>query len=399
MPQKVMCEEAQDSFLLQYEKKKMQECANTLQNLASAFLIEEKEEDEEKERQNLFLRRRLQESRVLAADHLKEMATMMQKAAQEKIQIVRFSPKQIKQMIKALQPEGLILEDFYILEKENGRKEVIIRIYQNNFQRKNQFYSTEEIASFLSVLLNLRLVPSLKTPFFITDDPQNFCFEEDTKYMVLTGYAKSVKEGEKISGDNYSFFETEEKKFYGVLSDGMGSGERASIESEAVLEMAERYLDGGFSTGLTAKMINDFILAGGEGKNMSTLDICSIDLYTGESEFLKAGAAYGLLKRDGYVEKIPSISLPLGLFYDLEMNRYQKKLLDGDYIFLFSDGILENFSGEEGEEFFKEIIAEIPYRRPSEMAGHIMKHAIAASRGRIRDDMTVLVMGIWENME
>lgn len=399
MPQKVMCEEAQDSFLLQYEKKKMQECANTLQNLASAFLIEEKEEEEEKERQNLFLRRRLQESRVLAADHLKEMAAMMQKAAQEKIQIVRFSPKQIKQMIKALQPEGLILEDFYILEKENGRKEVIIRIYQNNFQRKNQFYSTEEIASFLSVLLNLRLVPSLKTPFFITDEPQNFCFEEDTKYMVLTGYAKSVKEGEKISGDNYSFFETEEKKFYGVLSDGMGSGERASIESEAVLEMAERYLDGGFSTGLTAKMINDFILAGGEGKNMSTLDICSIDLYTGESEFLKVGAAYGLLKRDGYVEKIPSISLPLGLFYDLEMNRYQKKLLDGDYIFLFSDGILENFSGEEGEEFFKEIIAEIPYRRPSEMAGHIMKHAIAASRGRIRDDMTVLVMGIWENME
>ena len=394
-----MCEEAQDSFLLQYEKKKMQECANTLQNLASAFLIEEKEEEEEKERQNLFLRRRLQESRVLAADHLKEMAAMMQKAAQEKIQIVRFSPKQIKQMIKALQPEGLILEDFYILEKENGRKEVIIRIYQNNFQRKNQFYSTEEIASFLSVLLNLRLVPSLKTPFFITDEPQNFCFEEDTKYMVLTGYAKSVKEGEKISGDNYSFFETEEKKFYGVLSDGMGSGERASIESEAVLEMAERYLDGGFSTGLTAKMINDFILAGGEGKNMSTLDICSIDLYSGESEFLKVGAAYGLLKRDGYVEKIPSISLPLGLFYDLEMNRYQKKLLDGDYIFLFSDGILENFSGEEGEEFFKEIIAEIPYRRPSEMAGHIMKHAIAASRGRIRDDMTVLVMGIWENME
>ena len=399
MPQKVMCEEAQDSFLLQYEKKKMQECANTLQNLASAFLIEEKEEEEEKERQNLFLRRRLQESRVLAADHLKEMAAMMQKAAQEKIQIVRFSPKQIKQMIKALQPEGLILEDFYILEKENGRKEVIIRIYQNNFQRKNQFYSTEEIASFLSVLLNLRLVPSLKTPFFITDEPQNFCFEEDTKYMVLTGYAKSVKEGEKISGDNYSFFETEEKKFYGVLSDGMGSGERASVESEAVLEMAERYLDGGFSTGLTAKMINDFILAGGEGKNMSTLDICSIDLYTGESEFLKVGAAYGLLKRDGYVEKIPSISLPLGLFYDLEMNRYQKKLLEGDYIFLFSDGILENFSGEEGEEFFKEIIAEIPYRRPSEMAGHIMKHAIAASRGRIRDDMTVLVMGIWENME
>ena len=33
------------------------------------------------------------------------------------------------------------------------------------------------------------------------------------------------------------------------------------------------------------------------------------------------------------------------------------------------------------------------------LAGHIMKQAIALSKGRIRDDMTVLVMGIWENME
>ena len=47
----------------------------------------------------------------------------------------------------------------------------------------------------------------------------------------------------------------------------------------------------------------------------------------------------------------------------------------------------------------KEIIAQIPYRRPTEMAGHIMKHAISASGGKIKDDMTVLVMGIWENME
>ena len=102
MLQKLMREETQDSFLLQYEKKKMQECADTLYNLAAAFLIEEKEEGEQ-ERQTLFLRRRLQESRTLAADHLKEMAVMMQKAAQEKIQIIHPSRKQIKQMARALQ--------------------------------------------------------------------------------------------------------------------------------------------------------------------------------------------------------------------------------------------------------------------------------------------------------
>ena len=399
MMQKTMREEAQDSFLLQYEKQKIQQCAGALHNLASAFLIEEKKEEAEENRENLFFKRRLQESRNLVADHLKEMAKMMQKMAEEKIQVVRLGERKEKQMAKALFSEGLILEDFYMLQKENGRKEAVIRVYQNSVVSKNKFYSAEEMAAFLSVLLSLRLVPSLKTPFFITDKPENFCFEEETGYMVLTGYAKSVKEGEKISGDNYTFFESGEKKFLGVLSDGMGSGEKASRDSEAILEMAEKYLDEGFSSTLTAKMINDSILAGGEEKNMSTLDICSIDLHTAEAEFLKVGAAYGFLKRDSYVEKIPSMSLPLGIFYDLKMNHYKKQLLDGDYIFLFSDGILDNFPGEEGEEFLKETVAQIPYRRPTEMAGHIMKHAILASKGKIKDDMTVLVMGIWENKE
>ena len=395
--EKNIYKEAEASVLLQYEKKKLQDCAGTLHNLASAFLIEEKEDTKDGDRQNLFLKRRLKESRVLMADHLKEIAAIIQKSAEEKIKIIRLGEKKEKQIAKMLFLEGLILEDFYLLEKENGRKEVVVRLYQNRLPGKNKYYSTEDVAAFLSVLLSLRLSASAGTPYFILDKPENFCFEEDAGYMVLTGYAKTIKEEEKISGDNYTFFESDEKKFFAVLSDGMGSGEKAWEDSEAVVEMSERFLSGGFSAGLTVKMINDTILAGGEGRNMSTLDMCSIDLYTGESEFLKVGAAYGLLKRDGHVEKIPSISLPLGVFYDLEMNRYEKKLLDGDYVFLFSDGVLEPFNSEEGEVFLKEIVAQIPYRRPSEMAGHIMKHAISASGGRIKDDMTILVIGIWEN--
>ena len=398
---KMIDREQEFSFWLQYEKKKMQECAGTLHNLASAFMTDEKIEDvsEDKERQNLFLKRRLKENRNLVADHLKEMASIMEKSAKEKIKMIRLSEKKEKQMTKMLYQEGLILEDFFILEKENGPKEVVVRMYHNKLHRKNKFYSTEEVASFLSVILNMRLIPTIKTSFFITDKAENFRFEEDAGYMILTGFAKTVKEGESVSGDSYAFLETDEKKFYAILSDGMGSGEKAEKDSEVILELAERFLDGGFSTRLTAKMINDVILVGGEGKNMSTLDVCCIDLYTAKTDFLKAGAAYSLLKRDEYVEKIPSLSLPLGIFYEMEMNQYQKQLLDGDYIFLFSDGILDSFSGEEGEELLKEIVANIPYRRPSEMAGYIMKHAISAFGGRVKDDMTVLVMGIWENRE
>ena len=390
-----MQKEAQDCFLLQYEKRKMQECAGTLHNMAAVFLLEQ--EENEVDREKFFDKKRLQESRMIVANHLKEMAEIMEKAASEITRIVRLGEKKEKQIAKAFLMEGLVLEDFYILEKESHRKEVIIRAYQNSMVIKNKICSVEDIGTFLSVLLNLRLVPSLRTPYFITEKSENFCFEEDTKYMVLTGYAKSVKEGEKISGDTYTFFESQERKFIGVLSDGMGSGEKAAKDSEMVLDMAERFLESGFSLELTAKMVNDTILLGTEEKNMSTLDMCSIDLYTGEAEFFKVGAAYGLLKRDGYVEKIPSASLPLGIFSDLQNNYLKKQLLEGDYIFLFSDGVLEHFSDEKGEEFLKEIVAQISYRRPTEMAAHIMRHAISMAKGRIRDDMTILVLGIWEN--
>lgn len=386
----------ESTFWMRYEKRKMKECVNTLHNLASAFLIEENQE-EEKDRYRLFLKRRLKENRILVADHLKEIANIIDSVAEEEFVVEILPPKQEKQLVKLLLMEGITLEDISILEKENGRKEILLRMYQSHLPKNKNYYTVEEIGEFLSVFFNKRLVPGSNTPFFLADVSENYCFEEEASYTVLTGYSKVTKTGEKVSGDNYLFFESNEKKFYSALSDGMGSGEKASADSEEVIEMAERFLEGGCSEILTAKMINNALLAKGDGRNMSTLDMCSIDLYTARAEFLKVGATYSLLKRDGYVEKIPSISLPLGVFYEIEMNQHKKQLLDGDYIFMFSDGILDHFPGEEGEALLKEIIKEMPYKRPNEMASHIMKMAIMASQGAVKDDTTILVMGVWEN--
>lgn len=396
---KTLYKEENSFCLLKYEKEKMKECAETLQNFAGAFSVEEKEEEKEGDRQSLFFKRRLKENRNLMADYLKEMAKIMQEMAEEKITIIRLGEKKEKQIAKMLLAEGLILEDIYWLEKGEHRKEAVVRLYQTNTYGRRQFYSTEEVGAFLSVLLNVRLVPAFQTPFFVMDKPEEFRFEEDARYMVLTGFAKAVKEGEKVSGDNFSFFETVDKSAYGILSDGMGSGEKACEDSEKVLEMAEKFIEAGFSKELTAQMINDTLIVSGEGKNMSTLDMCSIDLYTAQAVFLKVGAACSFLKRDSFVEKIPSVSLPLGVFHTLEMNVIKKQLLDGDYIFLFSDGVLDGFLEEDKEEFFQELIMQIPYKRPTEMAGYLMKQAILAGKGKIRDDMTVLVLGIWENSQ
>ena len=389
--------EGESSYLLEYEKKKIKECAGSLQSLASVFVWDEKEEGVITDRQNFLWRKRLKENRAVLSDNLKEMANIMKKTADERIRIIRLGERKEKQIKRMFLAEGLILEDVYLLERGNGRKEAVARVYQNSIYKKKKLYSSEEVADFLSVFLNLHLVPSAQTVYFVMDNPKNMYFEEEPKYMVLTGFAKATKEGEQISGDNYSFFETQGGEFYALLSDGMGSGEKACRDSEIVVELAERFLDTGFSRELTVQMINDALIVGGEEKNMSTLDLCSINLHTGEAEFMKTGAAVTLLKRDSYVEKIPSLSLPLGVFRELETHKENKKLMDGDYIFLFSDGVADSFHSMEGEEFLKKLTEDIPYRRPSEMAAYLMKYAIQAAQGHIRDDMTVLVIGIWEN--
>ena len=161
--------------------------------------------------------------------------------------------------------------------------------------------------------------------------------------------------------------------------------------------MAEKLMDAGFSIEMTVQMINDALLAGAENMNMSTLDLCGVDLYEGMATFAKIGSACTYIKSGDKVEKLSSSTLPLGIFHKQDVELIQREIKDGDYIVMLSDGIMDCIVEEKGELFMKELISDIKFERPNEIAGCIMKYVLNLSKGRIRDDMTVLVMGFWEN--
>ena len=48
-----------------------------------------------------------------------------------------------------------------------------------------------------------------------------------------------------------------------------------------------------------------------------------------------------------------------------------------------------------GEEMLPEIIGRIEYTNPNEIANQILAYCLKQSNGQVRDDMTVLVIGIW----
>ncbi|OYP02754.1 hypothetical protein CG709_10560 [Lachnotalea glycerini] len=123
--------------------------------------------------------------------------------------------------------------------------------------------------------------------------------------------------------------------------------------------------------------------------------MCEIDLYNGLCEFVKVGASQSFIKRKNWVEMIEASTLPAGLIYDIEMKAMSKKLYDGDYIIMVTDGIIDAFAPECGEEMVKDIIAEIDSNNPKEMASRLLERVLEYNNGCVGDDMTILVAGMW----
>lgn len=391
----------ESTYLLEYEKQKIMTCAKSFEELAKVFVyLPGKEQDKSiseeshcKDRQSLLWKKRLMENRELFADNLKEMAGIMGQVAGRDVHAVWFPEKRRKQMIHMLEEEGLLVRDIYQLENATEKNCLAVSVKC----KKNAQCTSEELAGYLSVLLDQHLQPVCGSPFFLPQEFTTVYFEEEAKLTVLSGYAKAVKETEKVSGDNFSFFETKNGYYMAILSDGMGSGEKACADSEVVVDMAEKLMDAGFSIEMTVQMINDALLAGAENLNMSTLDLCGVDLYAETATFAKIGSACTYIKSDNKVEKLESSSLPLGVFHKQDIELIHRKIHDGDYVIMLSDGVMDCISQEKGEAFMKELIGDLQFERPNEIAGCIMKYVLNLSKGRIRDDMTVLVMGFWES--
>ena len=388
-----------DSILPEYGRRKLLTYADSIRELADSFMETKEDDNADKtlpeNRNDYIWRRKLLENKSLMAEHLQGMAQIMSDVADEARHCEPVGERRFRQIAHAFKEIGVQIRNLYLIENESGRMEVSISL--KNIKKNT--LSSEETGDLLSVLLNIRLVSAGDNPFFVADDWKTFYYVEEACFHVLTGVAVAVKETERISGDNYAFFETGAGNQTAVLSDGMGSGEKACADSTMVVELMQKFLEAGFQVETAIQMINSSLVSGEENANMSTLDLCSIDLYSGECRFVKVGSASSYIKRQHLVDRISAGNLPMGIFQKPDMEIISRRLMDGDYVIMLSDGILDALSQGIGEEMLTEIIGSSDLKNPGEIANHILNFCIHQCRGHIRDDMTVMVIGIWKKEE
>lgn len=358
--------------------------------IASALTMPQ--EDGTMDRREMLWKSRFMENRVVLAGQLNEMAHIISEVAEEIYNVVDVGEKLEEQIRKRLRREGILSKNILVVEKKEHR----IEVYATLKMERGNKVATKEVAELISEACRKNLIPSQEGAVTIGHEYSTVFFEEDAAFRVLTGVARLPKEGEEVSGDNYAFTKVGLGRVVVSLSDGMGSGSRACKESETIIELTEQFLEAGFSGEAVVQMINGAMVARSEEQAISSLDIADIDLYSGVCRFIKVGASTTLIKRDTKVETLVSTSLPLGIFHRQDFDCIEKKLYDEDYIILVTDGVLDRVGGEQPEEALCRIIEKTKRTSPREMSAKILNKVMTMSDKEVKDDMSVLVAGIWK---
>ncbi len=335
-------------------------------------------------------RGRFFESREAASLQFREMERTLNGIAQELDETVDVTARVERGVRRMLRRRRLKMEQLLVLEGAEARKEAFVTVSAASGGCVTVKELSESMGKTLS--RNLRATDSGRT--VVGKEPCTIRLVEDTKFRLLSGVARAVKEGEELSGDNFSCHLLPDGRMMLCLSDGMGSGRRAFAESELVTELLEELLEAGFSAERAISMLNAFLLVRKE-QRPATLDLALIDLYTGQARFYKQGAVSTFIRRGGQVLEIAAGSLPIGVDCGATPVCVQQCLEDGDMIVMVTDGILDSLNGTDKEGVMEEFLAQNHADNARELAEQVLTANWSADMPA-KDDMTVLAAGLWK---
>ena len=153
----------------------------------------------------------------------------------------------------------------------------------------------------------------------------------------------------------------------------------------------------GISVGTITNMINSFMGYISKTEKIVTLDAMSIDLLTGECEFLKVGSAPTFVIKGKNVDIISCDTLPLGIFDNVEFFQKRYNLDVGDIIVIVSDGVIDSKRNVINKEFWvSSFLRELDITDPKIIAEELLEKTIDNYNGDIKDDISIIVTKISE---
>lgn len=226
-----------------------------------------------------------------------------------------------------------------------------------------------------------------------TENGEILLFCEKTSYKIESAATQITAQDEPMCGDSFESFHDGRGHFLAVLSDGMGTGTHAAVDSAIAAGLMSRLLRAGFDFPCALRLVNSALLMKSGEESLATLDILSVDLYTGRATLYKSGAAPSLIKRKNTVKEIRRSSLPAGILREAVFSKSEGKLESGDLLIMCSDGAFDISKNVLREALQKTDRTE----RTETVSQKLATAARAACEGARCDDISVLAFRITAN--
>src|SRR4051812_41386123 len=212
---------------------------------------------------------------------------------------------------------------------------------------------------------------------------------------------RAAGELNEVGGDFYDVFERGDGSWAFVIGDGSGKGAEAAAATALARHTARTAALQAASTSELLATLNAAVLLQRAGSEFCTVCLAGLSVADDRSEGRLTLALGGhppaiVLRGSGEVELLGEPGTLLGVFADPRVHEVETRLLPGDVVLLYTDGVTEAGSplDEIGEEGLAALVSGMPGMSPEEIVDAVEQAAVTAQAGKPRDDIALVAFSV-----
>ncbi len=291
-------------------------------------------------------------------------------------------------IIEELAAKDIQVKNLVLIKNKEDRYEV----YITSRVRRGRLVPATYIKNVVSKEMGMEMDLKDESRNIVSKNFEMICLQEKPSFACKTAVRCMSRYPGQISGDNFYIGNIDDGQKLIILADGMGNGEGAAGESNALIDAMEELLEAGFDRDTSIKIVNSYLADKNKGERFSTLDMMIMDMHTGYGRLYKQGAATTYVKRGEWIELIKSTSLPMGVIEGAVCESCKKKFYNNDIIVMVSDGVLESIIVENKEDYMRDLILNNFSTEPEDIANDIVEEIRSIGGNRLKDDATIIVV-------
>ena len=322
--------------------------------------------------------RRIRELRRIYTDRLSATEEILREISRSGLEARAFGKSRVveKRVEKVLAESGVEFPQAFVTKDKRGK--IHIEAYGATEPRVERDYLGATLGKALGRELELPEISGSSGRYRVTAS-------EVQPLSAKIGSFQLPQGQNKVCGDCCESFTDAEGALYVVLSDGMGTGSRARVDSAIACSVLSKLIKAGIPLPSALETVNTTLLVKSADESFATMDICRIDLGSGECAVYKAGAATTYIKSANKLIRAALSSQPAGSGGRMSVPAQRFRVNAGDVIIMATDGAVI-----DEEWLSRELSREA---EPRELSERIARAARAAENGA-RDDISVVAVAV-----